>query len=103
MQSLDELLYEWICRANQRRDDLGLPVGLIEESLALLKRVLGEDYLEQLLVKDSGPVQFLDEEANPLRKWLFSAMVDSHVVQVLELAAYFGTFLDDASLPSKVQ
>jgi len=47
-------------------------------------RVLGRDYLEELLIHDSEPDHFLDDEANPLRKWLLSAMVDQHVVQALE-------------------
>src|SRR6266508_4279379 len=103
MANLDGLLYQWILRANARRDDLDLPTGFIEDSIGLLKRVLGTEYLEQLLITDSEPVHFLDDEANPLRKWLLSAMVDSHIIQVLELAGYLREFQDDASLPDKVQ
>jgi hypothetical protein len=103
MANADALLYQWILRANARRDDLDLPTGFIEDSIGLLKRVLGAEYLEQLLITDSGPVHFLHDEANPLRKWLFSAMVDSHIIQVLELAGYLREFQDDASLPDKVQ
>ncbi|MHB8654133.1 MAG: hypothetical protein ACYDA9_09665 [Terriglobia bacterium] len=103
MSSLDDLLYQWIRRANERRDDFELPVGLIEESIALLKRVLGPGYLEELLIRDSEPVHFLDDEANPLRKWLLSAMVDAHVIQVLELAAYFKAFDSDSALGYKVE
>ena len=54
--------------------------------------MLGAEYLEQLLMTDSGPVHFLDDEANPLRKWLLSAMVDSHIIQAMELAGYFKEF-----------
>ncbi|HTU36069.1 MAG TPA: hypothetical protein VMF66_19880 [Candidatus Acidoferrum sp.] len=103
MADLDGLLYQWICRANTRRDDLDLPVGLIEESIALLKGVLGSGYLESLLITETGPVHFLDDEANPLRKWLLSAMVEAHIIQVLELAAYFKLFQNDAALPDKVE
>jgi hypothetical protein len=103
MGTLDDLLYKWIRRANDRRDDLNLPIGFIEESIALLTRVLGPEYLERLLITDAGPVHFLDDEANPLRKWLLSAMVDAHVIQVLELAAYFRAFQEDAALPDKVE
>jgi hypothetical protein len=103
MPSLDELLYQWILRANARRDDFDLPVGLVEDSIALLKLVLGPDYLEGLLITNSEPVHFLDDESNPLRKWLLSAMVDSHIIQVLELARYFRAFQDDTALPDKIE
>ena len=103
MPTLDALLYRWICRANESRDSLDLPVGLLEDSIALMKRMLGSEYLERLLIADSNPVHFLDDEANPLRKWLLSAWVDQHVVQVLELAAYFRAFEDDPALCDKVE
>ena len=103
MANLDGLLYEWICRANKRLDDLDFPVGLVEDNVALLKRVLGSEYLEHLLISDAEPVHFLDDEANPLRKWLLSALVESHIVQALELAAYFREFREDSSLPHKVE
>ena len=83
-------------------DDFDLPVGLVEDSVALLKRVLGAEYLQHLLIEDSEPVHFLDDEANPLRKWLLSARVAPHIIQVMELAAYFRAFQDDAALPDKV-
>jgi hypothetical protein len=97
------MLYRWILRANTRRDDLDLPIGFIEESVGLLKQALGAEYLEQILITDSAPVHFLDDEANPLRKWLHSAMVDSHIIQVLELAGYLRVFQDDPSLTDKVE
>jgi hypothetical protein len=103
MTNLDNSLFKWIRVANERRDDLDLPVGFIEDSIALLSRVLGAEYLEQLVVRDSEPVHFLDDEANPLRKWLLSARVDSHIIQTLELAGYFRAFHDDDSLPDKVE
>src|SRR5580704_246743 len=102
MPNLDDLLYKWIVQANTRRDDLDLPVGCIEDSVALLKQVLGAEYLTQLLITDSDPIHFLDDDANPLRKWLLSARVDTHIVQALELAAYFRVFQEDVSLPDKV-
>ena len=102
MPNLDDLLYKWIVQANTRRDDLDLPVGVIEENIALLKQVLGAEYLEQILMTDSEPIHFLDEDANPLRKWLLSARVDTHIVQLLELAAYFAVFQGDPCLSDKV-
>jgi hypothetical protein len=102
MPNLDDALYKWIVRANTRRDDLDLPIGLIEDSIALLKLILGAEYLEQLLITESGPVPFLDEEANPLRMWLLSAKVDTHIIQTLELAGYFRAFQDDPALPDKI-
>jgi len=49
--------------------------------------VLGGGDLYEVTLIHSDPVHFLDDEANPLRKWLLSAMVDQHIIQVLELAA----------------
>lgn len=103
MPTLDALLYQWISRANERLDDFDLPIGFVEDSVALITRVLGREYLEQLLISNSDPVHFLDDEANPLRKWLLSARVDQHVIQILELAAYFKAFENDPALPDKVQ
>lgn len=103
MCNLDAALYKWICQANEKRDDLGLPPGFIEESIALLKRVLGEGYLKQLLIVESGPITVMDDEAHPLRKWLLSALIFQHIVQVMELASYFRAFEDDPALLSKVE
>lgn len=103
METLDSLLYKWITEANKHLDDFALPVGFVEESIALITRVLGREYLDTLLVSESDPVHFLDDEANPLRVWLLSARVDKHVVQVLELAAYFRAFERDPALADKVE
>jgi len=67
MPNLDAALYKWIFQANEKRDDLGLPPGFIEESIALLKRVLGEECLEQLLIVESGPIPVMDDEAQSER------------------------------------
>ena len=103
MHNLDAALYKWICQANERRDDLGLSPGFIEESIALLKRLLGGEYLEQLLIVDDGPVPVMDEGRHPLRKWLLSAHILQHIVQVMELASYLRVFHDDPALPCKVE
>jgi hypothetical protein len=57
--------------------------------------VLGEEYLEQLLIVESGPITVMDDEAHPLRKWLLSAHIFQHIDQVMELASYFRAFEDD--------
>lgn len=103
MANLDDLLYRWIQQANTKREDLDLPAGVIEESIALLKRVLGSEYLQNLLIANTEPVHFLDNETDPLRKWLLSSLVDGYIIQVLELASYFKTFFDDPALPDKVE
>ncbi len=103
MSDLDTALYKWIVGANERREALDLPPGLIEDSIALLVDVLGEQYLDQLLVRCTDPISFADPNANPLKMWLASSMVDSHIVQSLELAAYFRVFLHDPALPDKVE
>ncbi|MCU1308916.1 MAG: hypothetical protein JWO20_41 [Candidatus Angelobacter sp.] len=100
---LDHLLYKWIYQANKRREFLDLPIGLLEDSVAVLTRVLGFEYLKEQLIDDCNPVSFLDDEANPLRKWLYSARSDAHIIQVLELATYFKIFQDDPALMDKVQ
>jgi hypothetical protein len=103
MPNLDQLLYRWILCANARTEELDLPAGLIEDSIGLLKQVLGTEYLEQLLIEDVDPIHFLDDEVNPLRKWLLSPTVDYCIIEVLELAQYFKAFRDDPSLADKVQ
>src|ERR1035437_2915619 len=102
MHNLDAALYKWICEADGRRDDLELPVGFIEESIAGLKGALGEQYLERLLIADTGPIQVMDDEAHPLRKWLLSAHIFSHILQVLELASYLRAFEGDSALADKI-
>jgi|SRR5271170_6250651 hypothetical protein len=102
MPTLDAVLYKWISRATTKLDDCDLPVGLVEDSIALLKRALGADYLQHLLIEESEPVHFLDDEANPLRKWLLSARVAQYIIQVMELAAYVRAFQDDPALPDKL-
>ena len=67
MPNLDGVLFEWIQRANERCESFDLSIGIVEDSIALLKGVLGSEYLEYLLITDSEPVHFLDDEANPLR------------------------------------
>lgn len=103
MPDLDSALYKWICGANARREDLDLPVGLIEDSVALVKATLGANYLQQLLIIDSSPVAIFDDDSKQLRTWLLSARVEKHIVQVLELAAYFRAFQGDPSLHDKVE
>lgn len=41
MLSLDDLLYKWISRANEHLEEFALPIGLVEDSIALIVRVLG--------------------------------------------------------------
>lgn len=101
--NLDQVLYGWISRANGRGEDLDLPVGLNEDSLGLLKQVLGADYLEQLLIEEAEPVHFLDDEAIPLRKWLLSPTVDYSIIQTLEIAQYFSAFRNDPALADKAR
>jgi hypothetical protein len=103
MSELDNVLYKWICGANARREDLDLPVGLIEDNLTLLKKTLGADYLQHLLIVDSSPVAIFDDESKQLRTWLLSARIEKHIVQVLELAAYFRAFKSDPALRDKVE
>jgi hypothetical protein len=74
----------------------------LEDGIALVKRILGANYLERILIHDSTPVHVLDDETNPLRKWLFSALVDRHIIQVMELASYLREFQADPALPDKV-
>jgi hypothetical protein len=103
MSSLETALYKWILGANDRREALAFPPGLIEDSISLLRDLLGHDYLDSLLVSGSEPISILDPDVNPLKMWLKSAVVDEHIVQVLELAAYFRAFKDDSALGDKIE
>jgi hypothetical protein len=103
MSAVDAALYKWILAANEQREALALATGLTEDSIALLCELLGRDYLDRLLVSGSEPVSLFDSDLNPLKKWLKSGLVDQHIVQVLELAAYFRTFKDDPALSDKIE
>jgi hypothetical protein len=103
MSAVDTALYKWILGANDRREDLACPPGLIEDSIALLRDLLGRDYLDRLLVSGSEPISIFDPDVNPLKMWLKSSAVDQHIVQVLELAAYFRIFKDDPALGDKIE
>jgi len=46
---VETALYKWILGANEKREDLSLPPGLIEESISQLLLLLGRDYLDDLL------------------------------------------------------
>ncbi len=102
--ALDDQLYDWIRIANESRDRFLLPVGLIEDSIALLRQILGEAYLLQLLQKKEQPLQALvTEESTPLRIWLGSPGVDKHVIQLLEFCTLLKQFQADSGLTSKVE
>jgi hypothetical protein len=103
VSDIDAALYKWILRAGDRREALAIPPGLIEDSIAVLRDLLGRDYLEPLLVSGSKLISVFDPDVNPLKKWLKSALVDQHIVQVLELAAYLRTFKDDPALSDKIE
>jgi|SRR6476646_854169 len=103
MSAVEAALYKWIIGANERREVLSLPPGLIEDSCALLLEFLGREYLDHLLVSGSEPISLSNPEANPLKMWLKSAAVDHHIVQALELAAYLRTFKGDPALPDKIE
>jgi hypothetical protein len=103
MSAVETAVYRWIVGANERREVLALPPGLIEESGALLLDLLGREYLDHLLVSGSEPISLSNPDANPLKMWLKSAAVDQHIVQPLELAAYFRTFTGDPALPDKIE
>src|SRR6266851_3224863 len=103
MSTVETALYKWILGANERREALALPPGLIEDSIALLLDLLGRNYLDRILVSGSEPISLFDPDVNPLKMWLKSAVVDQHIVQVLELAAYLRTFKDDPALGDKIE
>jgi hypothetical protein len=103
MSAVETALYKWISGANEKREALSLPPGVIEDSVALLLDLLGHDYLERLLVSNSEPISFFDPDVNPLRQWLKSAVVDQHIVQILEFVAYLRIFKDDPALSDKIE
>ena len=102
IKSLDEHLYHWISVANERADRYGFPAGLIEESMQLLKILLGVDYLTQLF-NGKEDLHLLGLRGQELDRWLRGgANVDDHVIQVIDLAAVLGEFGDDPCLQDKV-
>jgi hypothetical protein len=103
MSAVEAALYKWISGANEKREDLSFSPGLIEDSVALLLALLGRDYLEGLLVSSSEPLSLFDPDINPLRKWLKSSLVDQHIVQILEFAAYLRIFKDDPAIGDKIE
>lgn len=101
---LDRELYYWIQVANEGRDRFMLPVGLVEDSIARLKMVLGEAYLSRLLEKKKeGVGVFVAEDVNPLIVWLGSPGVDKHVIQLLEFCSLLKAFEHDPNLGAKIQ
>src|SRR5579862_7380322 len=102
MSAVESALYKWIVGANERREALSLPPGLIEDSAALLLKLLGVDYLDHLLVSGTEPISILNPEANPLKQWLHSTAIDQHIVELLEFASYLRTFQDDPALKDKL-
>ncbi|SRR6266478_425943 len=102
--ALDKELYYWIRVANESRERFLLPIGLIEDSIARLRRVFGEAYLSSLLEKKKQPIGFLvTEEVIPLRIWLGSPGVDKHVIQLLEFCTLLKSFHGDLNLGSKLE
>jgi hypothetical protein len=103
MLNFDSVLYKWICKANEKREYLDLPTGLIEDSIGLLRTMFGPEYLENLLVNDTSRLAVFDKESNPLRMWFHSGRIDAHILSVLELSSYLSAFRHDAFLPDKVE
>src|SRR6266571_2872923 len=102
--ALDNELYYWIQAANENRERFLFPIGLIEDSIAHLRRVFGEAYLLGLLEKKKQPIGFLvSDEVIPLRIWLGSPGVDKHVIQLLEFCTLLKTFHKDPNLNCKME
>src|SRR6267142_162049 len=101
---VDRELYYWIRVANESRERFFLPVGLIEESIARLKSVMGQAFLATVLQKTEQPIALLvGEEINPLRLWLGSPGIHKHILQVLEFCASLRTFANDRQLDGKIE
>src|SRR5580704_5684811 len=64
--------------------------------------LLGHDYLDRLLVSSAESISLFDPDVNPLRMWLKSAVVDQHIVQIVEFAAYLRSFKYDPALDDKI-
>jgi len=100
---LDAELYSWITVANENRERLNLPPGVIEQHIAHLKTALGAPFLSTLLQKSSSGAGLMSESNNPLRAWLHGPSVDRHVLQLLEFAALLKSFEIDPCLPDKIE
>lgn len=100
--SLDHHLYHWISTANERADRYGFPPGLVEESMQLLKTLLGEAYLLKIF-EGKDELHLLGLREQELDRWLRGgASVDDHVIQVMDLVATLSEFATDPSLGDKV-
>jgi len=103
-EDVDRELYYWIQVANESRERFLLPVGLVEESIARLKSVMGHAFLASLLERVEQPVGVLvGEEINPLRLWLGSPGVNKHILQLLEFCSLLKTFEGDPHLAGKIE
>jgi len=101
----EERLYEWISVANEARERLDLPPGVIERGITILRQAFGDEYLETLLPAEGDPQKRIvtAREDEPLGYWLSGPGIDSSVVQALETATVLDSFLADPCLPKKIQ
>src|SRR6516225_8703141 len=95
--SLDGLLYSWLVAANEEKDRLRLPPGFLEESVWLIQRLFGTQWMTNCVLATDQAQTILAPLKNPLRQYLRSSGVDRHINEIVELAAYLRKFESDAT------
>jgi hypothetical protein len=105
MTKIAASLYDWIRIANEARERIDLPVGVIEEAIATLERAFGGPYLASLLPKDEDHSKRIvtARDDRPLAYWLSGPGLDAAVVQLVETAVVLRAFLDDPCLGKKIE
>jgi hypothetical protein len=99
---IDDHLQEWISVANHRSVRYGFPAGLVERRVQVLRACLGDNFLANLFASKQ-PLHLLGLRGQMLQQWLRGgAYVDSHVIEIMDLASVFEEFDDDPSLVDKV-
>jgi len=105
MATIAESLYDWIRIANEARERVDLPVGIIEEAIATLQSAFGDTYLVGLLPADQDHSKRIvtARDDRPLAYWLSGPGLDASVIQIVETAVVIQSFLGDSCLPKKIE
>jgi hypothetical protein len=100
--SIDDLFYSWLVAANEEKDRLRLPPGFLEESVWLIQRLFGTQWMTNCVLATDQAQPILVPLKNPLRQYLRSSGVDRHISEIVELATYLRKFESDAKLNGKI-
>jgi hypothetical protein len=103
-KSVEQMLFSFILAANRHLEALDIVPGSFEQTIADLRRYLGDDFLERKLNPDWDIAQLNSgEQAEPLSVWLRSGHVEQHAEEVLEFGSLLNYLSEDGNLQSKIQ